>query len=137
MGIRMLHRRPAQARTTAQANAAAVPALPPVRLPALAADASTARIPTDPATVLRRAAAALRRRLTARAAGVDLAHLWRQWADLVRGYLALLLTLLPRTRPPRTITVFVATLTERPDGRAPRDPRRPERQRQPGPDATP
>ncbi|WP_234390434.1 hypothetical protein [Streptomyces sp. MMG1533] len=57
MGIRMLHRR-AHARAQAKADAdAAPPAPPPPPVPAFAAAASTARIPTDPAAALRRAAA--------------------------------------------------------------------------------
>ncbi|MFJ3301660.1 hypothetical protein ACIPSA_00810 [Streptomyces sp. NPDC086549] len=135
MGIRMLHRRTAQARTTAQADTAAAPSMPPSRIPALAADASTARIPTDLTTAVRKAAANLRRRLTTRAFGADRALAWRHWADLGRGYLALLLTLLPRPRPPRRMTVFVAPLTERPYGSAPHGLGR-ERQ-EPGPDARP
>ncbi|MEV0181369.1 hypothetical protein AB0I54_19025 [Streptomyces sp. NPDC050625] len=135
MGIRMLHRRTALARTTAQADAVAPPSMPPSRIPAFAADASTARIHTDLRTAARRTTAALGHRLTTRASRADRALAWRQWADLGRGYLALLLTLLPRPRPPRTITVFVAPLTERPDGSARHAPRR--ERRQPGPGATP
>ncbi|MGI5425129.1 hypothetical protein [Streptomyces sp. CA-179760] len=47
----------------------------------------------------------------------------RAWADRARGYLTLVLTLLPRPRPAHTtITVYIATgepLSERPDGSAP------------------
>ncbi|MFC9509738.1 hypothetical protein [Streptomyces sp. NPDC057002] len=47
----------------------------------------------------------------------------RPWADRARGYLSLVLTLLPRPRPAHTtITVYIATtepLSERPDGSAP------------------
>ncbi|MFC9683106.1 hypothetical protein [Streptomyces sp. NPDC056948] len=47
----------------------------------------------------------------------------RPWADRARGYLTLVLTLLPRPRPAHTtITVYIATtesLSERPDGSAP------------------
>lgn len=117
MGIRMLNRRTAPA------------PLPPA--PALAAGASTARIPAGPATALRRTAAGLGRRLglpdrqdlrarvlvrsRERAAAVR-----RLWADMAAGYLALALTLLPRTRPAQTLTVFTVTL---PGGPAPAGPR--------------
>ncbi|WP_328337891.1 hypothetical protein OG873_10155 [Streptomyces violaceus] len=47
----------------------------------------------------------------------------RAWADRARGYLTLVLTLLPRPRPAHTtITVYIATtepLSEWPDGSAP------------------
>ncbi|WP_405505221.1 hypothetical protein [Streptomyces purpurascens] len=47
----------------------------------------------------------------------------RAWADRARGYLTLVLTLLPRPRPGHTvITVYIVTtepLSERPDGSAP------------------
>ncbi|MFE0513572.1 hypothetical protein [Streptomyces sp. NPDC058964] len=135
MGIRMLHRRTVQARNTAQADAAAAPSMPPSRIPALAADASTARIPTDLTAAVRKAAVSLRHRLTTGAFRADRVLAWRQWADLGRGYLALLLTLLPRPRPPRRMTVFVATLIERPYGSAPRGRHR--ERREPRPDATP
>ncbi|MFJ3230387.1 hypothetical protein [Streptomyces sp. NPDC086787] len=117
MGIRMLHRRAAQARTTPQADAAAPTPMPSSRIPALAADASTARIPADRTAAVRKRATRLRHRFAG-----------RQWADLCRGYLALLLALLPKPRPPRRMTVFVAPLTERPNAAAPRAPE---------PDATP
>ncbi|MFE9437663.1 hypothetical protein ACFYO2_01390 [Streptomyces sp. NPDC006602] len=56
MGIRMLHRRTAHARAQAKAHAETAPPVPPPPpLPAFAAAASTARIPTDLAMVLRRA----------------------------------------------------------------------------------
>ncbi|MFF5978343.1 hypothetical protein ACFY78_05750 [Streptomyces olindensis] len=63
------------------------------------------------------------------------------WAELARGYLTLVLALLPRPRPAHTtITVFIATtddlLTERPDGSAP-SRRRGRNRRGPEPDATP
>ncbi|RAJ63182.1 hypothetical protein K376_01916 [Streptomyces sp. PsTaAH-130] len=127
MGIRMLHRRTPEAVTrvwadTASAQAQALPASP---VPALAADASTARIPADPAVTVRRAARNVRRGLkdrTARTGAAARAHDWRQWTDLVRGYLALTLTLIPRSRPRPTLTVFVAPLAERPARQDPRDP---------------
>ncbi|MFJ9561806.1 hypothetical protein ACIRQQ_17405 [Streptomyces fuscichromogenes] len=125
MGIRMVHRRTPQSRPPAKARAtsasAQVTASPSA--PALAAGASSARIPADLAVTVRRAAARLRRRLRARP---DL----RQWFDLARGYLALLLTALPGPRRPRTMTVFVASLTERRTDSA-------ARRRSPEPDATP
>ncbi|GAB2838751.1 hypothetical protein GCM10027074_01370 [Streptomyces deserti] len=46
---------------------------------------------------------------------------WRLWADLARGYLTLVLALLPRPRPAPALTVFIATadtLSGRPDGSA-------------------
>ncbi|MEU6774330.1 hypothetical protein [Streptomyces sp. NPDC046759] len=139
MGIRMLHRRTPEADTRAWADAASAQAMPASPVPALAADASTARIPVDLAATVRRAATDLRNRLTGLTAPRDHAPDWRQWADLARGYLALALTVLPRPRPRRTLTVFVASLAERPAGRGPhrpphRDPR--DRQEQ-SPDATP
>ncbi|MDQ0990299.1 hypothetical protein [Streptomyces sp. V3I7] len=124
MGIRMLHRRTAHPWTTAWADAAAAPSMRPPLVLALAADASTARIPTDLAAVMRTAVTDLRRRFRRRLRRPGPAAAWRQWADLLRGYLALLLTLLPRPRPSRTVTVFVATLTERPGSAAQRRARR-------------
>jgi len=112
MGIRMLNRRPARA----QASAEAAPAVPPAPVPVHAASASTARIPTDLATVLRRTAADLRRRL----AGAGEPPVWRLWAGLGRSHLA---RLLARLRPARHVTVFVVTsgpFTDRPDGSVPR-----------------
>ncbi|MFI9149003.1 hypothetical protein [Streptomyces sp. NPDC053367] len=139
MGIRMLNRRPAH------------PPLAPV--PAFAVGASTARLVLGPAETVRHAAVDLgctlihcrpvsalsrcrplrgtlavvgRTRGTAR---------WRLWADLVRGYLALLITLLHRTRPAGTLTVFVVgvpALSGPPDGSAPCW-----WGREPGPGATP
>ncbi|MEW2619697.1 hypothetical protein [Streptomyces sp. NPDC048106] len=128
MGIRMLHRRTPEAVTRVWADTASAQALPASPVPALAADASTARIPADPATTVRRAARNLRRRLTDRAALTGTAVRagrapdWHQWSDLARGYLALALTLVPRSRPRPTLTVFVASPTEHPARRGPRDP---------------
>ncbi|MFD8819330.1 hypothetical protein ACFV23_49615 [Streptomyces sp. NPDC059627] len=124
MGIRMVHRRTPQSRPPAKARSAAaaqVTASPSA--PALAAGASSARIPADLAVTVRRAATRLRRRLRARP---DL----RQWLDVARSYLALLRTALPGPRRPRTMTVFVASLTERPTDSA-------ARRRPPAPDAAP
>ena len=126
MGIRMLHR-------TAAGNAPPRPGghtlSPPV--PVFAASASTARTPATLATALRSATADLGRRIadgrrrTARtpAPGVLVGEQppWRLWAELARAYLTLVLTLLPRPRPVRTVTVFVAasdTLSVRPYGPA-------------------
>jgi hypothetical protein len=135
MGIRMLHRRTAQARITARADAATAPSPSSSPVPALAADASTARIPIAPATKVRRAVKDFGRRLGTHACRPDPAQRWHHWSELARSYCALLLSLLPRPRPARTITVFVATATKRPSASAPsralRD--RPE----PGPGATP
>ncbi|MFJ9727251.1 hypothetical protein ACIRP3_31290 [Streptomyces sp. NPDC101209] len=60
MGIRMLNRRTA----TAQADAEPAPAEPSTPVPVFAADASTARIPTDLAATLHRTAAHLTDLLT-------------------------------------------------------------------------
>ncbi|MFI6372709.1 hypothetical protein [Streptomyces sp. NPDC050546] len=121
-------------------------ALPPVRV--YAADSSTLRVPATLATALRRTTADLRNRLafgrrSTGSAGLptvlsepgDLpggpgtpgetggATPLRAWSDRARGYLTLVLTLLPRPRPAHTtITVYIATtepLSERPDGSAP------------------
>ncbi|CAL9412667.1 hypothetical protein ACIRP5_14775 [Streptomyces sp. NPDC101221] len=121
MGIRMLHHRttPARARTDGPAR---VPLLP---VPVFAPGASTGRTPATLRTVLHRTSKDLRRRLAPRAPGAAVPHrtpAWRLWADLARGYLALALTLLPRPRPARTVTVFVAStdpLGARPGGPAP------------------
>ena len=93
MGIRMLHRRTAPA----QAYAEQAPYSLRSPVPAHAAGASTARVPVGLAARLRRARAELRH---------PLRH--RVWGELALGYLALALTLLPRSRPVSTMTVFVA-----------------------------
>ncbi|MFF7857139.1 hypothetical protein [Streptomyces sp. NPDC007904] len=152
MGIRMPHRTAAPPRA---GDGPTPEAFPPV--PVFAAAASTARVPATLATALRHATADLGRRVTdgrGRTPGSAVRPVapgrparsgipgdpapWRLWAELVRGYLALALTLLPRPRPVRTITVFVAageTLSVRPSGPAERPwPQGPPR---PGPDATP
>ncbi|MET8832253.1 hypothetical protein ABZX40_41285 [Streptomyces sp. NPDC004610] len=103
MGIRRLHRRPAPGTP-----------LPPV--PVVAADASTARLAPGLAAALRHRVTDLRRRCVPRRAPVTTRPgadppAWRLWGDLTRGYMAMLLTLLPRTRRthrPRTLTVFTA-----------------------------
>ncbi|MEY9990565.1 hypothetical protein ABIE67_002597 [Streptomyces sp. V4I8] len=105
MGIRTPHRRTAPAPAQANADQPPSPAQPPV--PAVATDASTARIPVDLLSTLRQTATTLRRRL---------AHRIQGWAELTRGYLALARTLLPRRRP-------AAAVTEPPDGSAPDRPR--------------
>ncbi|WP_225831380.1 hypothetical protein [Streptomyces sp. NK08204] len=130
MGIRMLHRRSPEAGTPDRADTASAPVPPHTPVPALAADASTARIPADLAATVRRAASDLGHRLAGRAVRAGDAPDWRQWADLARSYLALALTLVPRTRTRPKLTVFVAPLTERPPGRGPHRP-------EPGPAATP
>ncbi|MGW0765013.1 hypothetical protein [Streptomyces sp. NPDC002676] len=114
MGIRMLHRRSPEAGTPARADTASAPVTPPSPVPALAADASTARIPADLATTVRSAAADLRCLFAGRAVRAGRAPDWHQWADLARCYLALALTLVPRARTRPKLTVFVASLTERP-----------------------
>ncbi len=140
MGIRTLHRRTAQA--GAHVDAAPSPPLPSV--PAFAPGASTVRIPADLMTALRRMATGLTRRLGLLGPG-DNAHLgetsrWRQCADLGRSYLSLALTLLPRSRPVRTVTVFVASvgsLSEPQGGSAPGRPHPDPNRQGPGQDATP
>ncbi|MEU4154078.1 hypothetical protein [Streptomyces sp. NPDC026659] len=114
MGIRMLHRR---RRTGAWHRRIERAEADPERggdaspVPSLAADASSARIPVDPAARVRAALAAMRRRVAALQ--------WRARVDVARGYLALLLAALPKARPRHTLTVFVASLTERPAPPAP------------------
>jgi hypothetical protein len=127
MGIRMLHRR-----TAPQAYAdPAAPFSAQRPVPAHAAAASTARVPFDLAALLRRTRArAVSTRIPARLtstlshAAADLRHRVtrrdrdvvvhqepsgpRAWAELVLGHLALALTLLPRSRPMPTMTVFIA-----------------------------
>jgi len=153
MGIRMLHRRTAPARTQAQAHADKVPFSARPRVPAHAAAASTARVPVDLAALLRRgkdtslrvpahlattlrhATADLRHRLTGDDRDVVEQGRW-PWAELGLSYLALVLTLLPRSRTLPTMTVFVAaadTLSERPGDPAPMPP---PGCRAPEPDAT-
>ncbi|MGW4567792.1 hypothetical protein ACWEN3_37240 [Streptomyces sp. NPDC004561] len=131
MGIRTLHRRTPEAVTRAWADTASAQVMTASPVPALAADASTARIPADLATTVRRVAAHVRRRLADRTTRTGHAPDRHQWADLARGYLALAFTVLPRSRPRRTLTVFVASVTERPAAPGPhrparRDPRKPE-----------
>jgi len=119
MGIRMLNRRPARA----QASAEAALAVPPAPVPAFAARASTARIPTDLVVVLRRTAADLRRRLPRPGRGPAEPPAWRLWAGLGRSYVTGLLVRVRRSRHARTVRVFIvtaSTLTDRPDGPAPR-----------------
>ncbi|MET9831439.1 hypothetical protein ABZ078_19525 [Streptomyces sp. NPDC006385] len=129
MGIRTLHRRTAPA--PANVNTEGVPSTARPSAPPFATGASTARIPADLMSTLRRTATTLRRRLGNRTQG---------WAELTRGYLALARTLLPRSRPVRTVTVFVATanpVSEPPDGSAPYRPHQYPHCQGPGPDATP
>ncbi|KUN19166.1 hypothetical protein AQJ23_38165 [Streptomyces antibioticus] len=155
MGIRTLHRQTAPAQATTDATAST----PAVHVPPYSAAASTPRIPTDLATTLRRAVTDARHRL-ARRDWLNRRDL-RLWADQARGYLALLLSAVPRSRPMRTMTVFIATVgtvtdpsgdaapsrtvtdpsgdaapartvTDAPDGSAPARPGR-----APEPDATP
>lgn len=109
------------------------------------AAASTARTPVGVAAVLRNTTAELGRRIAdggrrtgSTAGGVPGERPpWWLWAELARAYLTLAFTLLPRPRPVRTVTVFVAasdTLSVRPYGSAAvyRRPRGPT-----WPDATP
>ncbi|MFI7411636.1 hypothetical protein ACIBU0_23505 [Streptomyces sp. NPDC049627] len=130
MGIRTLHPGTAPAQANVSTEAALSTAPPSV--PPFAEGAGTARIPADLMRTLRHTATTLHRRLARRPQG---------WAELTRSYLALARTLLPRSRPVRTVTVFVATagpLTEPQDGSAPGRPRpRPHPHPRPGPDATP
>ncbi|MEV5874943.1 hypothetical protein AB0L75_12060 [Streptomyces sp. NPDC052101] len=142
MGIRTLHRRTPEADLRARAATASAQAMPASPVPALVADASTARIPADLAVTVRTAATALRHGLAGLTARVDHAPDWRQWVDLARGYLALALTAIPRSRPRPTLTVFVVSLTERPAAPGPHRPphedhRNPLGRPEPGQDATP
>jgi hypothetical protein len=156
MGIRMLHRRAVTGRTQAQAHADKAPSVRRSPVPAHAAAASTARIPFDLAALLRRARARaaspripVRLTTTLRHAAADLRHRvargerdavgpeepagHRLWAEPALSYLALALTLLPRSRPLPTMTVFLAAadaVSER-AGDRPRPGRR-----TPGPGAT-
>ncbi|MFB7932315.1 hypothetical protein ACFC4C_24775 [Streptomyces sp. NPDC056039] len=142
-------------------------ALAPVRV--YAVDASTLRVPETLAMALRRTEADLRSRLAFGRRPTDSADpgglpttgpsetgdlpgspetpgetggatTRRAWADRARGYLSLVLTLLPRPRPAHTtITVYIATsepLSERPDGSAPYR-RHGQNHRGPEPDAAP
>ncbi|MFF7963922.1 hypothetical protein ACFZC3_00960 [Streptomyces sp. NPDC007903] len=129
MGIRMLHRlRPApRYGSTERTDTGAAPEASGMAVPVVAAGASAARHPANPLTRVRRAGTVTRRAL---AAGAHRLPDWRAWADLARGYLALLLTHLPKARPRHTLTVFVASLTDRP---APATPRRPPHPVTPGP----
>ncbi|MFJ4598519.1 hypothetical protein [Streptomyces griseoluteus] len=129
MGIRMLHRlRPAPRHgSRKRTDTGPAPEASGTAVPVVAADASAARHPGYPLTRVRRAGAATRRALAAGARRLPDRH---ACADLARGYLALLLTHLPKARPRHTLTVFVASLTDRP---APAAPRRPSRPATPGP----
>ncbi|MEV8592008.1 hypothetical protein [Streptomyces sp. NPDC052012] len=122
MGIRMLHRRAAPPRSGVGGPRPEASGSVPV----FADAASTARIPTPLATTLRHALAG-RQWTLGRAGGTGAPTIpWRLWAELARGYLTLVLTLLPRPRPVRTVTVFVAageTLSVRPYGAAAPFPR--------------
>ncbi|AWW40117.1 MULTISPECIES: hypothetical protein [Streptomyces] len=122
MGIRMLNRRRSD---------------PPA--PTHAVGASTARIPTGPVTAVRHTVADARRRLAEREFRKPVARrprdtaVWRLGADLARNSLAFCRSLLPKpARPAHTLTVFVATLPERPavkppDGSGPTPCRLPNR----------
>ncbi|MBV2357635.1 hypothetical protein KUM39_25265 [Streptomyces sp. J2-1] len=118
MGIRLLNRRPAEPRHAVPLWIVPTPepARPQTPVPAVAGNASTARIPSDLGQHLRKK---LRKHLTAHTRHVPD---WRAWPDLARGYAALLLNVMPRHRrgPRRTLTVFVARVTEPPTGRSPR-----------------
>lgn len=139
MGIRILHRRTAPARTQAQAHAGKALSCTRPPVPPHAATASTARIPVDLAILLRRARARARERavglrIPAREGVVEEAEGagpsgGRLWAELAFGYLALALTLLPRSRPMPTMTVFVAPagiVSARPEDPPPPGHRSPE-----------
>ncbi|MFF7329311.1 hypothetical protein [Streptomyces sp. NPDC008150] len=119
MGIRMLHRRAAQALTRTRRDAGVLRLMPPPPVRVVADDASTARKPADMVAALRHGMTTfggrLRRRDPVAPPPDDLAR-WRQWADLACGYLALVLDRLPRPRPRHTVTVFTA---EAPPVRAP------------------
>ncbi|MFJ9349567.1 hypothetical protein [Streptomyces sp. NPDC101237] len=123
MGIRMLHGRTSQTGPPAKARSAAAQAAAAPTAPAMAPDAGSARIPTDLAVTVGAAVTRLRRRLRTRPSA-------RQWLDLAHGRLVQLRGALPGPRRHRAMTVFVATLSERPKG--PGASHRP-----PEPDATP
>ncbi|MFJ2905169.1 hypothetical protein [Streptomyces sp. NPDC087212] len=113
MGIRMLNRRPASQRPRLDA----APATSRRSAPVFATAASTARVPADLVTTLRRTAADLRRdvprRLTAARADLAQPATWFLWATLLRGHLATAFTRIPRSiRRPRTLDVFVALPTD-------------------------
>ncbi|MER7562622.1 hypothetical protein ABTZ93_06590 [Streptomyces sp. NPDC097941] len=107
MGIRMLHRRAGPGRTQAQAHADRAPSGRRSPVPVHATAASTARIPFDLATLLRRTRGRVRLTTLRHAATERDAALW---AELALSYLALALTLLPRSRPMPTMTVFIAAV---------------------------
>lgn len=122
MGIRTLHG--PLARTHADSDPTAADPLP---VPAHAAKASTARIPADPALAVRAAATRLRRWLVTRDLRRDLGRDrladrllawrpdWRRRVEQARAYAALVLSALPRRRPVRIVTVFVAGPLPLPD----------------------
>ncbi|MEV0169802.1 hypothetical protein AB0I00_01570 [Streptomyces sp. NPDC050803] len=95
MGIRMLHRRTAPAEP-AGVHPDAAPKVPLLPVPAFAAAASTARVPVDLKTALRRTVTTLRSLRP------------RLWAEAGRGYLDLVLARLPRPGHIRTVTVFIS-----------------------------
>ncbi|MFJ9149035.1 hypothetical protein ACIRP7_13380 [Streptomyces sp. NPDC102270] len=116
MGIRMLHRRAGPGRTQAQAHADRAPSGRRSPVPAHATAASTARIPFDLVTLLRRTRGRVRL-TTLRHAATELRHRVDRrerdaalWAELALSYLALALTLLPRSRPMPPMTVFIAAV---------------------------
>ncbi|MFF4761926.1 hypothetical protein [Streptomyces sp. NPDC001292] len=128
MGIRMLNRRPAVIR----ADIGEVPEGPPPSVRPVAADASTARVPADLTTTLRRAVSGLRDWFGPGDPFLGETRPWCLWADTARGYLALLLSPLHRPRPVRGVTVFVATAAstgDRPGGPPPHRPRQGRRNR--------
>ncbi|MEU6543452.1 hypothetical protein [Streptomyces sp. NPDC046859] len=96
MGIRTLNRRTARA----PAHADRPPPPTPPQAPALAPDASTARIPAELIGTVRRTVTAARRRLIRRL---------RAWTELARSYAAMARTLIPRCRPHHGVTVFEAS----------------------------
>ncbi|WP_320776293.1 hypothetical protein [Streptomyces sp. CRN 30] len=114
MGIRTLHHRTAPPRPAADGPREP---LPPV--PALSPAASTARVPATRASAVRHVrhvrhvrdslGRRLGRRPPAAPRPASRTAAWRSGTDLLRGYLALALTRLPRSRPDRTMTLFVAT----------------------------
>jgi hypothetical protein len=115
MGIRMLHRRTARAQAQkpapARADVAAAASAQLPTVPSFAAGASTAHLPADPARAVARAARGLGRRIAHRgrtAVRLPDGQTWRAWADVGLGCLALVLARLPKPRPTRRLTVFVA-----------------------------
>ncbi|GAA1003619.1 hypothetical protein GCM10009564_03740 [Streptomyces thermogriseus] len=112
MGIRTLPHQPAVIR----ADIGEAPAEPPPAVPSFAADASTARVPADVTTAVRRAARNPCRRPAPGGPARAEPSRRHPWTGTARGRLALLLARLPRANPARRVTVFVVALPSAPTG---------------------